>query len=147
MNAWTCIVPGRPKTKGNHGRIVKIGGFSKLIPSAAAVKGEGDARSFIAAHAPASPFTGAVDVDVVFVFAVAQGKRKGKHRIDFGAPCMLSVDRGNLLKLIEDAMNGIVYLDDKQVVGGDVSKVWGDLDETRITVRPVGAVGGVQVAA
>jgi len=111
-----------------------MGGFSRLLPSKRAVKAESDARSVITARAPATPLVGPVVVDACFVFAVPQGKRKGRHKIEFGSPCLLRIDRGNLLKLIEDAMNGLVYLDDSQVVGGSVAKIWGDVDETRVVV-------------
>ena len=135
MTTWSCIVPGRPKTKGNSKRIVRMGARLRVIGSTSALKAESDARSVIAAHAPPAPLQGALRCTVVFVFAIPQGKRKGKHKIEPGAPCLLKVDRGNLLKLIEDAMNGLVYDDDSQIVSGDVSKVWGDVDETQIHVE------------
>jgi len=52
-----------------------------------------------------------------------------------GDPCAKHVDRGNLLKLVEDAMNGLVYEDDSQICGGDVQKIWGLEEETRVTIR------------
>lgn len=40
---------------------------------------------------------------------------------------------------IEDALEGVVYVDDCQVFDGPPRKVWGERDETRVTVRRVEA--------
>ena len=132
---WTCEVPGRPRSKGNSKRVVRRGRFSRIIPSAAAVEGEASARAVIAAHAPPAPLAGALRVDVVFWFAIPPSRAKGKNRVMVGQPCLLHVDRGNLLKLIEDAANGLVWADDSQIVSGNVEKRWGLRDMTSITVR------------
>ena len=131
---WRCIVPGRPGTKGNSARIVRRGRNLSVAPSAASVVNERAAREVVASSRPSAPFIGALIVDVDFVFAIPESKRKGKNKIEAGAPCLLKVDRGNLLKLIEDAMNGLIYVDDSQVVDGRVSKTWGDTHGTYITV-------------
>lgn len=133
--AWSLDVPGRPRSKGNSKRVVRRGRFSRIIPSAAAVEGEASARSVIAAHAPATPLVGPLRVDVTFWFTIPPSRTKGKNRVVPGQPCLLHVDRGNLLKLIEDAANGLVWVDDSQIVSGNVEKRWGLRDMTSITVR------------
>lgn len=42
-------------------------------------------------------------------------------------------DRTNLCKLMEDVFNGIVYLDDSQIVGGAVEKWYSD--NPRVVVK------------
>ena len=46
-------------------------------------------------------------------------------------------DLDNIIKLITDAMNGIVYQDDKQVVGIRALKVYAAHPETEVTVEIV----------
>ena len=43
-------------------------------------------------------------------------------------------DLSNVLKGIEDAMNGIVYLDDSQIIEAVVRKLYGDYPRANITV-------------
>lgn len=50
-------------------------------------------------------------------------------------PTARNSDRTNLLKSIEDALTGIVWHDDSQVVDGPPRKIYGSNDEIRITVR------------
>ena len=46
-------------------------------------------------------------------------------------------DLDNIVKLFCDAMNGVVYDDDKQIVSLTVSKFYGDVAQTAISVREV----------
>jgi crossover junction endodeoxyribonuclease RusA len=46
-------------------------------------------------------------------------------------------DRGKLLRAVEDALTGVIYADDSQVVGGDVVKSWGPTDCVEIHVAPL----------
>ena len=46
-------------------------------------------------------------------------------------------DLDNVVKLISDAMNGIVYVDDKQVVGLFVQKGYAKVARTVVTVQPL----------
>jgi Holliday junction resolvase RusA-like endonuclease len=46
-------------------------------------------------------------------------------------------DLDNIVKLISDAMNGVVYVDDKQVVGLSVWKGYAKVARTLVTVQPL----------
>ncbi|MCC7173495.1 MAG: RusA family crossover junction endodeoxyribonuclease [Planctomycetes bacterium] len=143
MNEWTCTIPGRPTTKGNSRRIFRAGGRPFTASSPQAIAAENNARAVAFAMRPVAPLVGPLRLDVHFVFAIPQAARervskRGKvtpAKLCPGEPCMRRIDRGNLLKLIEDALEGIVYDNDSQIVGGDVAKVWGERDETRVSVR------------
>ncbi len=127
---YSLIIPGKPRTKGNSARIFKKGRRRFVMPSAAAVSAEKSARDYVAIQWTRPPLEGALQVDVSFVFALP----KKKNGCEVGDPCLKKVDRGNLLKLVEDAMNGIAYKDDSQIVAGDVSKWWGVQDQTEVTI-------------
>jgi Holliday junction resolvase RusA-like endonuclease len=143
MPEWSCVIPGRPTSKGNSRRILRAGGRAFAASSHQTIQAERNARAIAWAERPPELLCGPLLLDVVFCFAIPQAKRervsaRGRVRpaqIIAGEPCMRRVDRGNLLKLIEDALEGVVYADDSQIVGGDVRKVWGERDETRVTVR------------
>lgn len=130
---WSIVVPGRPIQKGNKARIAKRrDGGMFIMPAATAKKAEDRARMLIAPTAPVDPFVGPLVVDVTFVFKIPKtGDNKNRQE---GEPCLKRVDRGNLLKMIEDAMSGLVYLDDSQICGGDVRKVWGREEQTEVRV-------------
>lgn len=128
---WSCTVPGKCVTKGNSGRIMKRGKRRFFAPSAQSVDAQGTAADFMRPLAPPSPLEGPLRVDVVFVRALPQ---KTTHQP--GDWCAVKVDRGNLLKLAEDAMEDAgIFRDDCQIVTGNVSKVWGRVAETRIVIR------------
>jgi Holliday junction resolvase RusA-like endonuclease len=47
-------------------------------------------------------------------------------------------DLSNIIKLIEDAMTGTVYLDDKQIVSLNVRKLYADSPRIEVVVTPCG---------
>ena len=77
----------------------------------------------------------ALVLDVVFVFPIPARRRKGKRALVPGTPHVQRPDRGNLLKMVEDVLEGIVYADDCVVCAGDVRKEWGDEGATIVCVR------------
>jgi len=46
-------------------------------------------------------------------------------------------DRGKLLRSTEDALTGVIWLDDCLIVGGKVEKCWGEPAGAYITIRSV----------
>lgn len=135
---WSLRIPGKITSKGNSKRaFVSKGGRAFVVNSSQATKAEASVRAFAAAHAPAAPFRGAIMLDALFVFSIPQGARGGPRstpRLFAGDPCLKHFDRGNALKLLEDALKGIAYSDDALVVAGPVGKVWGYDEEIRVRV-------------
>jgi Holliday junction resolvase RusA-like endonuclease len=48
-------------------------------------------------------------------------------------------DGDNVLKAAKDALNGIAWLDDAQVIAATITKRYGDQPAVEITVRPLAA--------
>ena len=71
-------------------------------------------------QAKLAPFLGPVAIDLEII-------AKGFARSDID----------NLLKLVMDAGNGVVYADDRQVIEAHVRRVIGDRDELRVKVWPI----------
>ena len=90
--------------------------------------------------APPEPWTGAMDVTIEVYVA------PGKRPYTFIPPTAATAspvthyptskpDLANILKGIEDALNGLVWVDDSQNVNVTLTKRFGERDETVVTVR------------
>ena len=71
------------------------------------------------------PFEKAVSLDLTFVFTPIKDKRKQK--------LIPNGDIDNLVKSVQDAANGILYIDDKQVNHLTAHKMYGD--ESKIVIK------------
>lgn len=76
------------------------------------------------------PFTGACRIELTAFFSRPKshyGTGKNSSKLKKNAPAFPTVkpDVDNILKFYADAMNGIVYLDDKQVTVVSMSKLYG----------------------
>ena len=99
------------------------------------------ALASLAAHqamAGRPPLDGPVELCVEAIYLAPKGwsaKKRAAALYKTSRP-----DLGNIEKLVEDSLNGIVFIDDSQVVrrGPGCCKRYGDRAETRITVRLVG---------
>lgn len=89
------------------------------------------------------PLQGALVVDFVFVMPRPRAKVwKTKPMPRY--PHTGTPDRDNLIKSVQDALNGLVWADDAQIFSGDVSKWVAAGDEkphVEITVREYGGEG------
>jgi Holliday junction resolvase RusA-like endonuclease len=97
--------------------------------------------TFQAQHAMGSvaPFEGPVRVLIVSVHVVPASWSSTKRAKALAGAIRPNVkpDFDNIGKLICDAMNGIVYLDDKQIVDGRVVKWYGPIPMMEVTVTPL----------
>lgn len=83
----------------------------------------------------AQPFAGALGMTVVAVFAIPKSWPRAQQ---IEPPRHTSrPDADNLLKLVGDAMNGICYADDSQVVDARVIKRYGPTPEVRIQIEEI----------
>ena len=85
------------------------------------------------------PLSGALILAIVFCFERPKshfrtGKFSGEIRPAAPAFHIVKPDADNLTKYVKDAFNGIVWKDDKQVVGEYIEKVYADENATRIAV-------------
>ena len=84
------------------------------------------------------PMEGPVYVSAAFNMAIPTSWTKGKQTQARNDELMPTAkpDLDNLAKTILDALNGIVYRDDSQVVQLAISKRYSDQPGTFITIRP-----------
>lgn len=64
-------------------------------------------------------------------------KKKRDHMICFEYPTLHKGDADNFLKSVADALNGVCYTDDCQIVTVTVNKIWSETDRAEVTIREV----------
>jgi len=134
-------VPGEVRGKGRP-RIVKIGGFSRLTADAKTASYE----NLVALSAmeamnrsgmAAAYFTGPVVVEIVARFTPpASASRKARAAMLSGeAPPTRKPDIDNIVKVL-DALNGIAWRDDAQVVRIVAEKRYAEAPGLDVVIRP-----------
>jgi len=81
-----------------------------------------------------SPITGPVHFALRAQFLPPLSWSKKKRDEAMNAWCISKVDVDNIVKAWSDALNGIVYLDDNQIVSIIASKKYGPEDVVVVTV-------------
>lgn len=81
---------------------------------------------------------GALELSIVF-YRVRPAGHYGKRGLLPSAPAYPTTkpDTTKLLRAVEDALTGIVWRDDAQVVEQTISKVYGEPARCEVTVRPL----------
>jgi Holliday junction resolvase RusA-like endonuclease len=91
-----------------------------------------------AAYAPRKPWTGPIRLDMHATFKLPEKWAEvGADRLRDLPHFERAPDRMNLLKQVEDALEGAFYENDRQVCCGQVSKAWGDEFSVRIWVGQI----------
>ncbi|OPX91907.1 MAG: Endodeoxyribonuclease RusA [Pelotomaculum sp. PtaB.Bin104] len=120
MPELSITIPGTIRIKKNSKRIFSMGKYKKVLPSEAYLLWEENARAFIRQSSSIMPpLTRPVEVKALCYI-------KG-HKPDLSGA----------LESVGDAMQGIIWADDKQIFSWDGSRVIHDKDNprTEITVR------------
>lgn len=128
--------PVTPIAKGRGRASLRRKG-SKVVVRVTTPQKTRAAENILAAHARLAlrdvahllPLAGALDVE--FYFAMPLPKRGRKD----GDACTKKPDLDNLVKLAADALNGIVWVDDSQIVKLTAAKWYGAEPSTRVVVR------------
>lgn len=128
----TFIVEGVPAPQGSKKAFVR-GGRAVLVEASAKVKPWRDAVAVQAKRHFPTPLDGPVYVAVQFV--MPRPKAWGRKRMD---PMVQTPDADKLLRAVNDALTGIAYRDDSQIVhlvGRKRRAVHGETPGAVITVR------------
>ncbi len=127
MNRVTFEIPGAPRPL-ERPRVTRRG-------IAFTPKRSVEAKAHVATLARAAsvkPVAGPVQMVLSFIFPMP--KKREPHHVD-GFPCTKRPDLAHLIKLVKDALEGIAYYDDKQVVVIQAQKVWGEEGATVVTLE------------
>jgi Holliday junction resolvase RusA-like endonuclease len=137
MDTLTIIVPGAARGKGRP-RFAVQGKFARAYTDAKTVSAE----NWIKACAVEQVGTPCLEGPLAVCMAVAVGipeswsKKKKADALAGVIRPTSKPDCDNIFKMT-DALNGIVWRDDAQIVDASVTKRYAEKPETRITVRPL----------
>ena len=94
-------------------------------------------RSAVAAAAKAAGATPVADtpltIEIDFVFSRPKS-HFNKSGLKPKAPALPRADITNCVKGVEDALNGVAYVDDRQLCSVTATKSWGDEGSTRVRI-------------
>ena len=139
MIECSLTVPGAAAPQGSK-RVVRLrNGRIALLESSAKVK---PYRAVVSLSARAAwigpPADGPVEVSLAFTFARPKSHFTGKGALRAGAPVTPGKpDIDKLCRAVLDALTGVVYADDAQVVGLKATKRYGPIPGTDIHIWPV----------
>src|SRR5699024_3314962 len=95
-------------------------------------------------HAPKKPYEGQLSVQLKIYRPIPKSTTK-KNRKLFLAGVKRPVvkpDNTNYAKGIEDALNGVIYKDDSQIVDLQIQKYYSDNPRVEVNVRELDTLGG-----
>lgn len=93
----------------------------------------------IKSHAPSELYVGPVEVDITFFLSIPKATSKIKRRLMNNGTIkhIIRPDLDNLAYAVTNAMKGIIYRDDSQIVGSRYRKFYGDEPRIVIKIRDV----------
>lgn len=140
MKTITIEVTGDPVAKGRP-RVAVIKGRARMYTPAATRSWENDARQLARIEMGGdAPLEGPLKVTVDAVFAPPESWPAWRRKLlaeGEAVWCASAKDIDNICKAICDAMNRVVWLDDKQIVDLRASKTFGLRPMVRATVQPL----------
>lgn len=140
MSHSICFfVPGRPQGKGRP-RIGKVGVHSRMFTTAATVAYEGlIALAAQQAMAGRTLLTGPVFVHMEITLPVPSSWSQKRKALALAGQIHPTTkpDADNVIKAIFDGMNGIVWVDDVQVVELLARKAYGEIPGVKVSVQPI----------
>ena len=127
MSTYTAIVLGDPVAQGRP-RFSRQGGFVKAYDPAKSRDYKSYVRLIAAQNAPDSPVEGAIEFSLRIYRAIPKGMPKYKREAAMAGTLrpVTKPDVSNVLKGVEDALKGVWYKDDSQIVGYGVLGKWYD---------------------
>ena len=139
MKEITFTVPGNPVGKG-RAKAARRGKFITMYTPAKTVNYEGLVTH--AAHiamAGRSLIAGAVSVelDIRLQIPASWSNKKKQQAVDGLLFATKKPDCSNVQKAIEDGMNGVVYVDDVQIVSGSQRKRYAETPGVVVIVKEI----------
>lgn len=83
--------------------------------------------------------TGPLKVTIITYFAIPKStsKKRAKQMLDYEILPTVKPDTDNIAKSILDSLNGIAYLDDKQIVKLEVEKYYSQAPSTVVMIEEI----------
>lgn len=140
VNRIHFTVPGQPVPKGRPIAGRGFNGHTTLRTPEKTVIYENLVRMQAdAAMAMRAPLPGPIrlDIDILLQVPASWSNRRQTKAIEGDIAATKKPDADNVLKALKDGMNGVVYVDDSQVVEIRVSKRYGAIPGVSVVVEPI----------
>ena len=137
MSTYTAVILGEPVAQGRP-RFSRQGGFVKAYDPAKSRDYKSYVRMVAAQHAPVTPVEGAIEFSLRIYRAIPKGMPKYKRESAKAGRLrpVTKPDVSNVLKGVEDALKGVWYKDDSQIVGyGGLGKWYDECPRIEIMMR------------
>lgn len=133
------VVPGEVVGKGRP-RFTTRGGYARAITPAKTRSYEEKVKACYLAEVPFQPMQWGnkepieMVVNAYFEIPKSASKKAKLEMLMNGYPCKKS-DADNILKIVADALNGVAYYDDCQIVSATIHKLWSEEPKLEVIVR------------
>ena len=133
MACRSIVIPGKPLGK-QRPRVLKSGITytpKKTVNYETFVK-----MMYLEKYAGEKPFEGPVSVEIVALYQIPKSaSKKRKEAMKRGAiKPTVRPDVDNISKIITDALNGVAYLDDKQIIECSVNKCYAEAPAVLVSI-------------
>ena len=128
------VVPGKPQGKARARTVTQGGHVHSYTPSRTM-----EAERTIAwayreqCHGPL--MEGPLSLSVLAVFEPPKSWPKKRREAAMETPHTQKPDWDNVGKLVSDSLEGVAYMNDSQIAGGSVRKVWGSPTRMDVTLE------------
>lgn len=78
-----------------------------------------------------------IDMTIFFPVNKSDGRKMRDAKINGGIKATVRPDIDNIIKIVLDALNGVAYLDDKQVVKVSASKEYGETPRVEVRIKEI----------
>jgi len=131
----TILIPGEMRGKG-RARFSARGGFARAYTDEKTVTAENWVRCCAADMAPDAPLEGPVSLDMEIGVAVPRSWPKKRQAAALAGEIRPTTkpDIDNAVKLVADALNGVIWRDDRQIWALTVRKVYQAAPRTMLRV-------------
>ncbi|MDX5300155.1 MAG: RusA family crossover junction endodeoxyribonuclease [Gammaproteobacteria bacterium] len=144
MTVIQFSVPGAPQGKGRH-RLGRVGGHARMFTPAKTVAYEGliaqVAQQAMAQAGASGLITGPVMLEMIMHHGIPTGwsQKRRSAALDGCVMPTVKCDADNCLKAICDALNGVVWRDDTQVVNVSLVKRYASIPGVHVRIVPLDA--------
>jgi len=132
----SLTVPGEPCGKGRP-KFCKVGKFARAYTPTGTRVAESNIVAVFQTHYPDfTPLDGPMAMTVIAYMSIP-ASASAKARVEMLAQRVWPTkkpDADNILKLVADALNGLAYVDDKNIVTAHFHKVYSDRPRLEINV-------------
>lgn len=140
MEPLVFSMSGLPRGQGRPRATVRKGGFATIYKDTKSRQYENSIAAVArGVMGDRPPLTGALSVSMRFRMPIPASATKARRAAMAAGevPHTSKPDGSNMQKALEDAMNGIVFVDDSQIVRGFWTKIYSDKPGVDVRIEPL----------